>query len=234
MARTSQEPPDSYAQARREAAGLLAVGMTQQLATPLGNIHQLLGNAVKVLDHHVANAKGPDPLGYNESKDIRETIAEAFLLSATAARLATDLAQALHSPQQTIESVEINPLINQALALVRHRFATATELFIDLATTPSVSINPSSFVLCLARILLASADSTRQAGETAVSLRSRIEQRKRPTLLITIADNGRGMKKEQLAIVIQLADWVAREVSGNVVAASEPGSGATFEIRIPI
>ncbi len=231
---SSQDPQDSYAHARREAAGLLAVGITQQLATPLGNIHQLLGNAVNVLDHHVANAKGPNPLGYDESKDIRETIAEAFLLSATATRIANDLTQALHCPRQAIESVDINPLINNALALVRHRFATATELFIDLATTPPVSLNPSSFVLGLARILLACADSTSQAGETAVSIRSRIEQRKRPMLLITIADNGRGMKNAKLSIVIKLAHWVAREVSGTVVAVSEPGSGATFEIRIPI
>ena len=43
-----------------------------------------------------------------------------------------------------------------------------------------------------------------------------------------------GADDEDIAVVTRLARASLERVGGSVISASEPGSGATFELRIPV
>ncbi len=236
MSKPPKKPlPDSaeHTEQVRAAQGLLAVGLAGRIARPLDEIRELLATVVAVLDHHVANAKGPDPLGYDESKEIRESIADAYLKGAQAARIAGDLAVAVAPPPHVAETVDLNRLLDDAIGLVRHQFSTSTEIFIDHGTIPSVSVPRTQFVLAITRLLLSSADSTRDAAEAAISVRTRISRGQRSDIVLTVADNGRGLEPDDVRRVTGLAEQFAREIGGSFDVASEPGGGATFELRVP-
>ncbi len=213
---------------------MLAVGLAEEFARPLSALRDSLADAVQLLDNHVATAKGPNALSYDDSKSVRETIADAYLKSTTTARLAEELASAVSSPG-CLEGCDINALLDDSVLLVRHRFASSTEFFIDHGELPSVSAPRGEVVLAISRILLYCADSTREAGEGAVSLRTRCEgELGRSRIVIAIAENGSGVDELEMAAVSGLAKALTARLGGAFEVASAPDAGATFELRLPV
>jgi hypothetical protein len=230
---TDPEDRKQHEREIREAAGRLVVGLADELVRPLEEVRELLAEVVAKLDEHVASAKGPAALSYDDSKSVRESIASAYLKSASAARLACDLAVAVHGAG-AVESTELNPLLEAALGLVRHRFSAATELFVDLGSLPPVAAAPGELVMGIARVLLFCAESTAAGGESAVSVRSRLGGGSRPVAVVAIAENGRGGDNLELARACAVLDRVAARLGGALIKTSEPGSGSTFELRLPV
>ena len=223
-----------YQRAVHEAAGMIAVGLAEDLARPLAEVRELLGGVVSSIDEHVAGAKGPVAIGYEQSKAVRETLADAYLKSSNASRLATDLARAVSGG--AVEACDLSRLIDDALGLVRHRFSAATELFVDHGSVGSVSLVGGELVLSVARILLHCASSTQAADEAAVSIRSRLVEPTggRPEVTLTIAENGRGGSDDEIRDVTHLARELCERLGGSVSAAAAPESGATFVLRLPM
>lgn len=225
---------DQRERATREAAGVVLVGLADELARPLEEIRELLAAVVGALDEHVAGAKGPDALSYDESREIRESIAEAYLKSASAARLAKDLAGAVRGPG-ALEPADFNALVEAALGLVRHRFSASTELFIDLGDLPPVTTASGELVMGLARLLVFCAESTSASDEAAVSIRTRVAgEGGRPEVVVLLAENGRGGSEVELARASALLERLATRLGGQLDRTSEPGSGSTFELRLPV
>lgn len=234
MSKPSPEDRQERESTAREAAGYLVVGLADELARPLGEIRELLATVVGELDEHVADARGPDPLSYDQSREIRESIAEAYLKAANVARLAQDLADAVRGPG-AVESADFNALIEAALGLVRHRFSASTELFIDLGSLPPVSTPAGELVMALARLLVFCAESSAASGEAAVSIRTRASgEGGRPEVLALIAENGRGGSEDEIERATAMLQRIADRLGGQLYRTSEPGSGSTFELRLPV
>jgi signal transduction histidine kinase len=223
----------SRERATREAAGHLILSLAEELARPLTEIRELLAEVVATFDEHVAHAKGPVALSYDATKDIRELVADAYLKSASAARMARELATGVKSGG-ALETTSLNELIEAALVLVKYRFSAATELFIDLGTTPPVSIAPGDAAMGIARVLAFCAESTSSVDDAAVSIRTRVETRDRQEVVLSISENGRGGSDIELASVDALLEQLADRLGGQFVSTSEIGAGSTFELRLPV
>ncbi len=141
------------------ARGVLAGGVAAELAAPLGRIQRKLAETVTMLDHHVATARGPEPLAWEQVGRVREQIAEAYLDVGRAARLAADLA-AIAAPSAGAAEVDVNDVVERAVALARHRVANEGEILLDLGTLPRIRADAPLLVQAIAHVLLIAADET--------------------------------------------------------------------------
>ncbi|HKE14226.1 MAG TPA: hypothetical protein VKB80_05165, partial [Kofleriaceae bacterium] len=121
---------------------------------------------------HFARARGPQPYPWAETKALRERIAEAYLLSRSVTRLTSEMSRAVSVHRHAPETADVNQLVEQAIALARHRLGDDIDLSIDLGDVPAVRIVPGELVLLVARLLISAGDAARAAsGGLTVAIR---------------------------------------------------------------
>lgn len=226
--------------ADRRAAALLAAGAVAssaapELARPLRELRELLAVVVEELDRHVSESEGPMPLPWEDTRLMRQKLTRAYLLSREIARLAAHLDGAV-GRSEAVEAVDVNKLVEAAVALARHQIAAETETFVDLGSMPSIQAAPGELVLVLARLVMVAADSARPVEGAALSVRTRCEPAREGSgevAVVTIADNGAGVAAD-LSGPFGLAEVVAQSLGGTFEGASEAGTGSMFELRIPV
>jgi hypothetical protein len=213
-------------QAFLAAAGALASGVAAALCAPLREIRDSLAVMVETLDAHFVDARGPEAYPWVETKALRERIAEAYLLSRTVTRLTTDLARAVSLQRGAPEPADVNQLVEQALALARHRIGEENELSIDLGDVPAVRLVPGGLVLLLARLLVCAADAGRPAPVAIATRRERDAGGGRDEVVIDIAgrvDVGDAEADELAALAVRVLETAGGQLSR---------SGPRFEIRL--
>jgi C4-dicarboxylate-specific signal transduction histidine kinase len=212
------------------AAGSVAGGVAAELRVPLRELRESLAVIVEILDKHLNESEGPTPYPWEETKALRERVAQAYLSSRRVARLTGDLADAINSYGHTPEAVDVNKLVEVALSLTRHRIASDTEVFIDFGKVPVLQAVPGAVILLLARLLMIAADSARDVRDAAVSIKTRLEEGE---VAIYIADSGSGLPREAEAVAVMGRD-VAEAHNGAFEGTSEKGSGSVFELRLKV
>lgn len=226
----SGEDPKTLALA---AAGALAGGVSSELRVPLRELRESLAVMVEILDHHLGGHGGPAPYPWEETKALRERIAQAYLTGRKVARLNSDLGDAINSYGQSSELVDVNKLVEIATNLTRHRISAGTELFIDFGKVPPAEVVPGEVVLLLARLVTIAADSAHDVPGAAISVKTRCESTDAGSeIAIYVADSGKGLPAE-VAAASTLGKDVAKNLGGTFEGASEPGAGSVFELRIP-
>src|SRR5690606_2615408 len=123
---------------------------------------------------HFAESSGPEPYPWAATKALRERLAETYLLSRAVTRTTGDLARAVTVRRAGAEPTELGQVLEQAVALARHRFGDDCEVSIDTGALPPVRVVPGELVLLLATLLGEAADAAR-AGGGAVWVRTRRE-----------------------------------------------------------
>jgi len=227
---SASDRPDSD-RAFLAAAGALASGVAAQLSAPLREIRDSLAVMVETLDRHFMEASGPQPYPWAETKELRERIAEAYLLSRSVTRLTGDLAGAVSLHRRAPETADVNQMVEQAIPLARHRIGEETELSIDLGDVPAVRIVPGELVLLLARLLIAAA-STARGGGVGIAIRREREQGGRDRVLIQITAGEAGeasFAPAEAEELDALARRVLEQAGGELVA----GHGR-FELRLAV
>jgi C4-dicarboxylate-specific signal transduction histidine kinase len=215
------------------AAGALAGGVSAQLCGPLREIRDSLAVMVETLDRHFAEASGPQPYPWAETKALRERIAEAYLVSRGVTRLTSDLARAVSGQRGAPESADLNQLVEQAVSLARHRIGEDSELSIDLGELPAVRIVSGELVLLLARLLVHAADAARAAPGAGVAIATRRERggdgRDREVVIEIAADGGGGEAAGDDGELDALAHRVLDPAGGELRR-----SGGAFAIRLAV
>lgn len=214
------------------AAGSLAGGVAAELRVPLRELRESLAVMVEILDHHLGGNGGPAPYPWEETKALRERIAQAYLTGRKVARLNSDLGDAINSYGQSSELVDVNKLVEVATNLTRHRISAGTELFIDFGKVPAANVVPGEVVLLLARLVTIAADSAHGVPGAAISVKTRCEH-SGDDIAIYVADSGKGLPAE-VAAASTLGKDVARNLGGSFEGTSQPGAGSVFELRIPV
>jgi C4-dicarboxylate-specific signal transduction histidine kinase len=215
------------------AAGSLASGVASEIIRPLRELRDHLAVMVGVLDKHITEVKGPTPLPWQETKALRERLAEAYLTSRLVTRLTGDLAHAVDTRPRPAELVEVNKMVETAVNLTRHRMAADTEVFIDFGSLPTARLNTGELVLALARLLMIAADSTRGVDGAAISITTRLEVGEAgDEVVVAVADNGAG-RPEDAAGATAFLERLAGRLGGRYSGMSESGTGSFFELRWP-
>lgn len=227
----STREPSPEELALEAVAGILASGVSAELARPLRQLRENLALMVETLDRYVAEARGPTPYPWTSLQLLRQELADSYLLSRSIARLAGDLADAVNVGSVP-ELVDPNKQVEAAMHLARHRINSRTEVFIDLGMVPPVRAVASELMLAVAQLVIVAASSAGALPGAALSLRTRHE-REAGEVCITVADNGGGdpAGAERAEVV---AGAVARGLGGSFAGTSEPGKGSFLELRIPV
>ena len=211
-----------------ETAGMLAGGVAGELSRPIRELRELLAMVVDSLDHHVSSAKGPTPYSWKQVGELREQMAEAYLMSRSVARLAGDLATAVVPTGDPIAPTDINKALESALNLARHRVTEQVDVFMDFGAVPTARSARSRLVLALARLIASAGDTTAGQSDAEIHLRTR---RVDDAVAITVAYTG-GSQQRVVATVAgaaSLADGAGAKLSGEWHAET----GATFTVTVP-
>ena len=156
---------------------------------------------------------------------LRQDLAAAYLEATTLARRIDELDRALVDDPPAW--FDLAAAVELGLHLARHHLAAGIELLIDLGHTPPARGTPGTVALLVAQLVALSASSARDLPGSTVSVRVAPEG---AWALVTIADNGAGSPRA--AGLGELARGIMAPWGGVIDAASVPGAGCTFELRL--
>ena len=213
-------------------AGALASSVAGQLARPMRELRENLAVVVESLDRYIGEAEGPNPYPWKDLQALRQEIADAYLLSRSTARLASELYEALNVEAAVVEAIDANRQVEAALELVRHRIDQNTELFVDLGSIPPIRAVAGELTLAVAKMLLACADSARILEGSAISVKTRFEPDD-SEVVIYVADNGCGIPSAAESAT-RAIEPVMQRLGGRFHGVSEPGQGSVYECLLPV
>jgi len=218
------------------AVGQLVSGVAHELNNPLAGISAF----AQLLD-------GAGPLNA-EQRDAVETIQ---LEAKRAAKIVASLLLFSRQRQPERTGVDLNRVLNDTLALRRFVISTEqieviTELERDL---PQTWADPFQLQQVLLNLLINAEQALRgRKGKRRMTLRT---QRKGDRIVASVSDNGPGISEEMLSRIFEpffttkpvgegsglglaISHGIVRQHGGVLHAQSEEGTGATFEIDLPI
>jgi signal transduction histidine kinase len=212
-----------------KVAGHVAIDVARQLAEPVRALRDRLGLVVDHLERHVATSTGPTPYPWRSLQALRQDLGATYLEATTLARRLDELDRALDD--DPAGWFDLATAVDLGLRLAGHHLATGIELLIDLANTPLVRGTPGTLALLVAQLVAVCARSARELQGSTLSVRTSVDSvNGEGWALVTIADNGEGSDR-----VVELGD-LARELvapwGAAIDAASEPGQGCAFELRL--
>jgi signal transduction histidine kinase len=207
--------------------GEVAIEVTHQLAEPLRELRERLGLVVDHLERYVATSTGPTPYPWRSLQTLRHDLAETYLELTQLTRRVDELDRAL-APGEP-HPFELSPAVDLGLRLAGHELGAGIELLFDLGhTTPPRGV-PGTLALLVAQLVAVSAQSARAIAGSSLSVRVTEED---GWAVVTIADNGDG--SDRIHELRELARSIVGPWGGTVDAASAPGRGCSFELRLAI
>jgi signal transduction histidine kinase len=209
----------------RGLAGEIAVDIAHQLAEPVRGLRDRLGLVVDHIERHVATATGPTPYPWRALQTLRQDLAAAYLDATTLARRLDELDRALRETHASW--FDVAAAVELGVHLAGHHLGPGIEVLIDLGNPPLARGVAGPIALVVAQIVAVSARSARDLPGSTVSVRVASEP---ACALVAIADNGAGSARA--AGLGELARGIVAAWGGTVDAASLPGAGCTFELRL--
>jgi signal transduction histidine kinase len=208
--------------------GDVAIEVSHQLAEPLRGLRDRLGLVVDHLERHVAHATGPTPYPYHALQALRQDIAAAYLEATQLARRVDELDRALKNAGDAARWFDLAATVDLGIRLAGQDLSTGIELLIDLGNVPPARGVPGALALLVAQMISASAASARALAGSSLSVR--VSSQDDDWGVVLIADNGNGA---EIGALGELARDIVAPWGGSADAASTPGQGCTFELRLP-
>ncbi|HEY1551738.1 MAG TPA: hypothetical protein VGG28_28115 [Kofleriaceae bacterium] len=210
--------------------GDVAIEVSHQLAEPLRGLRDRLGLVVDHLERHVAHATGPTPYPYHALQALRQDIAAAYLEATQLARRLDELDRALKNSGDAPRWFDLAATVDLGIRLAGQDLSIGgIELLIDLGNVPPARGVPGALALLVAQLISASATSARALAGSSLTVR--VSSQDDDTWgVVLVADNGNGADVTELG---ELARDIVAPWGGSAGAASAPGQGCTFELRLP-
>jgi signal transduction histidine kinase len=205
--------------------GDVAVELARQLAEPIRALRDRLGLVVDHLERHVATSTGPTPYPWRSLQTLRQDLAAAYLEATQLARRLEELDRALHDGPPSW--FDLAAAVDLGLRLASHHLGPGIELLFDLGNVPPVQGTPGALALLVAQLVAVCAKSAREAAGSSLSVRVAVED---GAGVVLVADNGQG--SERAAELGEIARAIVTPWGGSADAASEPGQGCAFELRL--
>ncbi|MEO6777676.1 MAG: hypothetical protein ABI467_32420 [Kofleriaceae bacterium] len=208
-----------------QLGGEVAIEVARQLADPLRAMREQLGLVVDHLERFVATSTGPTPYPWRSLQTLRHDLAEAYLELTQLTRRVDELDQAL-APREP-HLFEVSPAVDLGLRLAGQELGAGIELLFDLGNVPPARGVEGQLALLVAQLVAISVASAHGVDGSSLSVRVSSED---TFVTVTIADNGSG--SERAAELGELARAIVAPWGGFADAASAPGRGCSFEIRL--
>jgi signal transduction histidine kinase len=211
--------------------GELAAGLAHEIRNPLAGI----AGVIEIVGRDLP----PDSRAHEVIKDARE---EAVQIN----RILTDLLETARPKPPYFQLKDLNGTVEHAVLFARQQAVTkGIRIEWERAEQiPPVDHDPNQLNQVLLNLLLNAIQAMEKAGTIFVSL-----QRERDAVLITIADQGKGIAADVLPNIfrpffttkghgtglgLSLARRIVEAHGGTITARSELGKGAQFMVRLPM
>ena len=220
---------------RLATVGRLASGIAHEIGNPVG----IMQGYVHMLQRRAA--------GDARSNDMLQRLAAELDRVAGTVRELLEFAQ---PGAQKVEPVPLNPLVAQVWQMLACQTVcqSVTPVFELAAALPPVAGNSVQLRQVLLNLLLNAAQAMPAGGSLRVRTRTG-EDDGHPCVLLEVQDSGIGIAADALASVFEpfyttkesgcglgLANVqrIVTAMGGTIAAASTPGAGATFSVRLPV
>lgn len=240
--------------------GQMVAGVAHELNNPLNFI---FGN-LKVLRDYTANllaliqlyerkvgdgeiAKKKDEIDWDYlADDISKTIDSCLKGTTRSQKIVADLKLFSGHDEAELKPIDLKAGIESAIAMVQGRFTGKADFRTELAELPLVNAYGKHLNQAFLAVLTNAAQALAQPGEVSVSLRQDGEH-----AVIEIRDTGVGIPAENLSKIfdpffttrpvgegtglgLTTAFTIVERHNGSLTAASAPGEGSTFTVRLPL
>lgn len=208
-----------------ETGSEVAVEIARELAEPVRALRDRLGLVVDHLERHVATSTGPTPYPWRQLQALRQDLAAAYLEATQLAHRLDELDRALADEEP--QWFDLAAAVDLGIRLASHHLRSGIELVFDLGNVAPVRGAPGKLALLVAQLVAACARSAREVAGSALSVRVVAED---GAGVVSIADNGGGT--DRVAELGELARTIVTPWGGSADAASAPGQGCAFELRL--
>ena len=215
------------------AMGQMAAGVTHEIANPLASMDSLLQ----------LMQRKPEKLRPDAIATLREQIARI-------SQIIHQMKAFAHPVEMNRQLLPLNDVVTQALEMVRFdkRLKRVT---IDRQLAPDVGeipILPQAIQQVLVNLISNALDAVANVPEPKITVRT---ERRQESCLIEVADNGTGIKLENMArlfepffttkpvgqgtgLGLSISYSLIQKHGGQISARSQVGKGAAFSIRLPV
>ena len=122
---------------------------------------------------------------------------------------------------------ELGPAVELGLRLAGHHLGDGLEILIDLGHTPPARGTPGTLALVVAQLVGVCAASARALPGSTLSVRTFDDA---GTAVVLVTDNGAG--NDGAVAAGDLAREIVEPWGASIGAASQPGQGCAFELRL--
>ncbi|PWU03580.1 MAG: hypothetical protein C5B51_18760 [Terriglobia bacterium] len=233
------------------AIGRLLTGIVHEINTPLGSIFSNNDVILRSLEMLPGLLDNPTPESLAKARRVVETCHNLAAVDKIACERIRSIIRGLKSFSRTdgseLRKVDLNQQLLDTLKLTQAEFRKRITVETGLADLPEVECYPQMLNQVFLNLLVNAGQAI--VGDGKIAVRTRLEE---GCVHISIADNGRGMTREQKARAFDegfttkplgegtgLGLSISREIiekqhGGSIDFESEPGLGTTFHIRIPV
>lgn len=221
-------------QDRLVSLGMLSAGVAHELNTPLAVLH---GSIEKLLEAP-GEAAG------------RERLARMLRVTERLRGISESLVDFARARTQQMGPVRVGPLLDEAWSLVGLEPEARRVSFENgVAGDDEVFGNADRLLQVFVNLLRNAVDALGSSGKVIVRAR-RVTQDRRPWLVVSVADNGPGIRPDLLprlfepfvtsrldargtGLGLAVAEGIVHQHGGVIVASNRPEGGACFEVTLP-
>lgn len=232
-------------QARLAAVGGLAAGLAHEINNPLAFVRSNLAQLGREWKRVTEPGGAPPEERAELAREGHELIAESLDGVDRAADIVRGVRRFTHAGPPVREPADPNPLVEDALAMLRPRLAAGTELVFHPGDVPPVCCAPQELRQVFLNLAVNAVDAV--AGEGRVTVTSR---RAGDAVEIAVEDDGCGIEPasierifdpffttkavgEGTGLGLGLAWNVVDAHGGHIAVESRPGVGSTFRVVLP-
>lgn len=142
--------------------------------------------------------------------------------------------------------VDIHRGLESTLNIVRSELKYKAEIALTFAELPAIECIPSQLNQVFLNLLINAGHAIKEHGHIAIRTRQQVAE-----ICISVADDGEGISKENLARIfdpffttkpvgsgsglgLALSYGIVKKHNGRIEVASEPGLGTTFDVYVPL
>ena len=242
-----QKVEESYKMA---SLGRLVASIVHEINTPIGSIfsnNEVIRRSVEVLKKQLSTQAPPT----EKALDILDTIASLASVDKIACERISSVIRSLKTfsrvEQGDLRKADIHAILNNTLKLAGCEFRRRIQIVTDFGELPEVDCYAQSLGQVFLNLIVNAGQAVE--GEGTVTVRTRLED---GMAHISITDTGRGILPEHhkrvfsagfttkpMGVGTGLGLKITREIvedlhHGTIGFESEPGTGTTFHVRIPV